>query len=519
MKRQIRRPVPHSSKARLDADVLWIIFSLNTLSDYNFTSGDDDYDITTDRALITARFTSQVCRLWRSVMLSSPEIWGNSLNFKYLEQRNDNWRNEVLGRTGTAPLSIIARDLKNRSAGKKLLFSLFEREAGRIRRVHTSTDGFSQEISKESAWTKLFLQEAPNLEIVSFRQYHGTNTSLSKVFLFDNRPSNIHTFIMQGFTFFLPGPWNESLRHLKVLLGSVVNSLVPALACMPKLESLHLEKCEINEDVEREIILTLPNIRQFHFDNDLKSAAAILDHIPPTEGLTSNIIMHAGRHSSLPDELTFRLHTGLVQHMRTPFSKELHLDMNDFRMILTNRLPLPSIVPINPTFFICIFMEDNISCLLLDTLSNGPTSTITHLDLSFEHFRSGGYGRDALDISIARLLASLQSVEVLQTTINDMPILTQRLHNQPICFMRLHTLVLKPHTQRVSMALVAFIKKRHSVGFPLRKIEIKGSVNVHKKVLQYLRESGLTFVLTVLPTEKGKNRSKWCSNKSVDTVG
>ena len=439
-------------------------------------------------------------------MLSPPEILGDSLNFKYLEQRNDNRRNEVLRRTGTAPLSIVARDLKKDSMGKRLLFSLSEREARRIRRVHTSTDRFSH-----FAWTKLFLHEEPNLEIVSFRQYHGTNTSLLKVFLFNNRPPKIHTFIMEGFAFFLPGPWNESLRHLEVF-GSILRSLSPALACMSKLESLHLNECEIIEDVEKDITFTLPNVRQFNFQNDLKYAASILDLIPPTEGLTSNIVLNGGKVSSLPSELASRLHTGLVQHMQLSFPSELQLHMTDSRTFLANRLSLLSIVSVNHTFsIICLIIGSEASCLLLDTLSNGLTSTITHLGLSFELSIFGGYGHDALEVSIARLLASLQSVEVLHTTISDIPIFTQRLHNQPICFTRLHTLVLKPRARAISMPLVASIKKRHSVGFPLRKIEIKGSVsNVHKKALQYLRGSGLTwkFDLTVLPIEKGENRSK-----------
>ncbi|KAF8910202.1 hypothetical protein CPB84DRAFT_1764891, partial [Gymnopilus junonius] len=50
-----------------------------------------------------ARRTSQVCNMWRTVMLDSPSLWANIID---LRQSQGHWREEVIRRTGTSPLSI-----------------------------------------------------------------------------------------------------------------------------------------------------------------------------------------------------------------------------------------------------------------------------------------------------------------------------------------------------------------------------------------------------------------------------
>ena len=487
------------SLVHLDADVLSIIFHLNTLPDDSFTVGDEDYDDTSDRSLITARFTSQVCRLWRYIMLSLPGIWADSLNFKYLEQKNDNWRKEVLKRTGTAPLSIIARDMKNFHVGRVLFLSLLKNESGRIRRIHTSTNASAERISHDSAWISLFLQDAPKLEIVSFRAHYGTNADLSSVVLFNNQQTKIHTFILHGpFRVSLPGPWNANIRHLEIMNRCIVHSLIPALTRMPQLESLHLVGCEIIPNTEQETSATIPNMRHFHFHNSINAAAAILDLIPPTIDGSTSITISDRVDVSLPVELVSRLDKGIIQHMQVAFCKELSLNICDLYMELTNGLPIPGFAPIKPTFSIGkLFYPYFIPCQILDNLSDGAARTITHLDISINVSEAKKSRNETFKTSLPRLLQSMHSLEVLHTRMNDISFLTELLHTPAVCFTRLHKLVLKPQNRSISMELVDFIEKRRSVGFPLSKIEIKRCDFDDKKALQYLNGSGLILKWTL----------------------
>ncbi|KDR69025.1 hypothetical protein GALMADRAFT_256261 [Galerina marginata CBS 339.88] len=99
----LERTIP-APISRLHDDLLWQVFSLNVLEDTVIT-----YEIyaQSDISLIIARRTSQVCTIWRRVMLSSSLIWAKTINLKHLGQKNDKWRNEVLKRTGNALLSVI----------------------------------------------------------------------------------------------------------------------------------------------------------------------------------------------------------------------------------------------------------------------------------------------------------------------------------------------------------------------------------------------------------------------------
>ncbi|KDR67448.1 hypothetical protein GALMADRAFT_1086653 [Galerina marginata CBS 339.88] len=88
--------------AKLDNNILWYIFYLNAEME----------SWTTERmnpALLTLRYTSHVCRDWRSLVVESPSLWAGALNFNFLSQKRDEWRKEVVRRTGTAPLRIKSR--------------------------------------------------------------------------------------------------------------------------------------------------------------------------------------------------------------------------------------------------------------------------------------------------------------------------------------------------------------------------------------------------------------------------
>ncbi len=87
--------LPTGAIYSLDHDVLSRIFEFN---------GDmfEDYD-----ALQITRRTSQVCRQWRNLMLNTPCLWAKLIDVDHIcRRRNNEWRNELVQRSGEALLWI-----------------------------------------------------------------------------------------------------------------------------------------------------------------------------------------------------------------------------------------------------------------------------------------------------------------------------------------------------------------------------------------------------------------------------
>ncbi|KJA16970.1 hypothetical protein HYPSUDRAFT_206538 [Hypholoma sublateritium FD-334 SS-4] len=81
----------------LNNDILLHIFTLN---------GDMFLDT---YALHTTRISSQVCRQWRDLMLNAPFLWARLIDLDRIYNAwNREWRNELLLRSGAAPLWIRA---------------------------------------------------------------------------------------------------------------------------------------------------------------------------------------------------------------------------------------------------------------------------------------------------------------------------------------------------------------------------------------------------------------------------
>ncbi|KDR70523.1 hypothetical protein GALMADRAFT_144794 [Galerina marginata CBS 339.88] len=90
---QARAPESHAYE---DADILSLIFDINA----EVPSIKD--------ALTFTRIYSQVCRAWRGAALDSTFIWGKLIDLDVLDKGADEWRSEVVKRSGDSPLWIKA---------------------------------------------------------------------------------------------------------------------------------------------------------------------------------------------------------------------------------------------------------------------------------------------------------------------------------------------------------------------------------------------------------------------------
>ncbi|KDR77727.1 hypothetical protein GALMADRAFT_411780 [Galerina marginata CBS 339.88] len=85
-------------RVQLNRDLLWQIFSLNAEIG---PLEPEPHDIP---AIHTLRHTSQVCSAWRDLALDCRSLWARVIDFNCL--RHEEWRDEVLRRTATSPLSV-----------------------------------------------------------------------------------------------------------------------------------------------------------------------------------------------------------------------------------------------------------------------------------------------------------------------------------------------------------------------------------------------------------------------------
>ncbi|KAF9475873.1 hypothetical protein BDN70DRAFT_897805 [Pholiota conissans] len=153
--------VKDSSVSKLGCDILWSIFSINSFS-YGEHSNDRS-------PLWTTRKCSQVCSLWREIILRSSSIWGNCIDIDHLTQDQDEWRDEVLRRTGNALMAVYSDhvyvDEDTKEAG--FLVNLIENHWERIKILRIALSS-ADVINTHGVWAALG-RPAPHLQAFSVR--------------------------------------------------------------------------------------------------------------------------------------------------------------------------------------------------------------------------------------------------------------------------------------------------------------------------------------------------------------
>lgn len=264
---------------RINADILWRIFTLNTVEDYR----------TGLCPLMIAHSTSQVCSGWRNMILSSPSIWGKIFYLPSLNQTSNAWRNEVLRRSGNALLSITSEGLGLEDPSTAFFFFLLENHLQRMAHVHIMAD-MDDNISSDPRW-KFLRNDAPNLRDITL-MFDTPVAFLRKIEigpLFSNNAPTLRTLSIAAISYTLGACNFSHVRHLQ-LSGNRNGTIMifKALSNMVGLESLALDNIEgTEENLQLEEWDTLPrkyflNLKEFDFDGKIITASFLLCHIDPT---------------------------------------------------------------------------------------------------------------------------------------------------------------------------------------------------------------------------------------------
>ncbi|KAF9547846.1 hypothetical protein CPC08DRAFT_823599 [Agrocybe pediades] len=202
----------------LSDDVLVSIFMLNTLGDEDFEGTSSNSNCT---SLITLRNTSQVCTLWRNMPLTAPLLWANSLCIEHLNQQDNAWREEVMRRTQSVPISVDGRFVDSGQVSD-FFMDLLDRNWHRIRRLYAD---MQIPLEEDPRWVAL-QKPAPLLEVLSLT-FPVSPTTLrgTPVSLFSDTVPRIRAGCTSlrgmGFVFTIPGySWMLRQVHHPFITGA-----------------------------------------------------------------------------------------------------------------------------------------------------------------------------------------------------------------------------------------------------------------------------------------------------------
>ncbi|KDR86167.1 hypothetical protein GALMADRAFT_132751 [Galerina marginata CBS 339.88] len=227
---------PNPPILNLHSDILWWIFWLNADME------DEAKEQEEIAAIDTLRYSSQVCSRWRQIILSFSSLWGQVINLSRLE--HDDWRDEVLCRTGRSLLSVlwVYPDLKRLS--EDVAAEILGRHWDRIRwlEIDFTTCEFLGDFNIVQFWN---IFHRPSEVLATFRvffdcvdQIPSPILSPSDFIVFNNLAPALRVYFAPNIKFNLDAPWLANIRFL-ALNGQVsAYDVIQAIPHMPFLEIL-----------------------------------------------------------------------------------------------------------------------------------------------------------------------------------------------------------------------------------------------------------------------------------------
>jgi len=292
----------------LPNELLCQIFMLNA-SDIN----QEEYKVT--RRLAITQISSQVCREWRQIILSSPIMWGRLVLFDGTQRKE--WIEEVLRRSGNTPLWIYCslgpertRNALSRTVASSFFFETLANNWERVEVVSYESNYYSVTDPEETARDWAFLHRpAPLLRVFSAWVYHIPYQLICcpnlprhvpvKKSLFSAASPQLHTF---DSNFDLIDHHRHNFKHLRSLHiyhHSNLGQLLHSLKMMPSLESLDLEVSEdytVGNIQDLRSPIALPILSELIMTVPIPAFLAILDWIPTAPGCSIySTIQHFNR--------------------------------------------------------------------------------------------------------------------------------------------------------------------------------------------------------------------------------
>jgi hypothetical protein len=238
--------------SKLDRYILWKIFSIN--AEVDPYDGQQPFGI--HLFPLTNTFScSQVCSFWRTVILESPSIWGNCFDLEILWYNHDDWRRELLRRTGNALLVVRDRHPIMQYPPDDMIKFTIDLISDHWERIKVLNISVAEEIVRDTRVQNAFRRPARNLQVFAIRDERLYSTSPAFNFprndqLFANDAPLLYHFSINNALFssstLIPIPSilrTGQLRNLTLKQPLVIPALDLLSTCaqMPLLEKLSME--------------------------------------------------------------------------------------------------------------------------------------------------------------------------------------------------------------------------------------------------------------------------------------
>ncbi|KAF4619147.1 hypothetical protein D9613_004874 [Agrocybe pediades] len=234
----------------LPPELLLEIFAQNTLEIYS------------PERLTTARYSSQVCQLWRSILLSSTFLWGRLLNLDSVVYASDEWRKEVVLRVGDAMLWIVGVVSDSRS--HSFLMSLLREKWETVQLLQVDVE--LPEMLEEMR--AIMLRKAPNLKTLKVRILRPRVYKLIALYddsprtLFDDFAPKLARFELDLVrSFNSNASWIFNLRSIEFSSHYSAPFILSVLKSAPSLTTLLVRR--IRPGVARSAVTKHENIASF----------------------------------------------------------------------------------------------------------------------------------------------------------------------------------------------------------------------------------------------------------------
>ncbi|KAF8879989.1 hypothetical protein CPB84DRAFT_1792937 [Gymnopilus junonius] len=428
--------------SKLSSDILWEIFTMNADMYHPL-----EYDLDSNESLVhqsaldTTLTTSRVCESWRNLLLGSSSIWGRMLQLERLRALGKEGREEILRRTGDAPLSILGYVVDSTEFGRGFLSLLLRDEWSRIRKLHIRL-----KVSDESllSFSNTCLPPAPSLESFNIRfEYDDAfatvenRPGVNAGDLFSGDVPVLEEFAMTSppFTLNLQAPWMIHLRVLK-LTGQEINivEIMTTIKQMYRLEHLSVTRFRDHPHFETPVpeSIALPHLTHLELNGRLRPVTLLALAIKPAVYCMLGLDALIRSHTDLTDAND--LMQVLTRYGESYFSRakvsSLDININTY-MFVIKVLRLSDHSPVIPssefatlhTFHVRLLLpsplfEDN--SILISPFLMHDVSTVRNLYLRLDSFDTA-----ADFIHIDSIFRSFSAVQILETDFMGFKYLTK----------------------------------------------------------------------------------------------
>ncbi|KAF4612612.1 hypothetical protein D9613_011850 [Agrocybe pediades] len=217
-----------SSMDNLPAELLCEIILKNAERDYH-----------SHNRLVTALRSSQVCQIWRAIILACPSLWGRLLDLSYFEKAKESWTQEVIARGNGAALWITGHIVSSTTLPlfKSLMKDHWERVQD-LEVIDYQTQG------PKKMWSVL-LQKAPILERLSIKypplSYPRRAGPVVIRSLFNVAPRLLEFRVPGNFQFNMNTPCISNIRVFTFPAEYSVPMILSSLKLLPRLTHLRIE--------------------------------------------------------------------------------------------------------------------------------------------------------------------------------------------------------------------------------------------------------------------------------------